>query len=239
MRILYVLGLIFLFSYICPHTIQFGVRAFLFCIISMWSFRVVAQLPEKSVNAPTDTGSYRTKDTTTTPPAIVTVDSNKTVLPADTIGPRKHSPRTATLLSLCLPGAGQVYNRKNWWWKVPVIYGGGAALIYGAVYYDNNYQDFSDAYAFKVLHPNEPVLNPRFDRDVANLRSIRNSYRDARDQCFIGLGLLYALQIVDAAVEAHFFDFNVSEDLSLNIQPQFVMNGPINYSGVQLTLKLK
>jgi hypothetical protein len=51
--------------------------------------------------------------------------------------------------------------------------------------------------------------------------------------------VLYALQIVDAAVEAHFFDFNVSEDLSLNIQPQFVMNGPMSYNGVQLTLKLK
>jgi hypothetical protein len=71
------------------------------------------------------------------------------------------------------------------------------------------------------------------------LLSIRNSYREARDQCYIGLGVLYALQIVDAAVEAHFFDFNVSEDLSLNIQPQFVMNGPMSYNGVQLTLKLK
>lgn len=203
----------------------------------MWSFQLVAQQPEKSVNAPTDTGSYRTKDTIATAPA--TIDAGTKPLPVDSIGPRKHSPRTATLLSLCLPGAGQVYNQKNWWWKVPVIYGGGTALVYGAIFYSNNYRDFSRAYEFRRLNPDLPISDPRFDRDEANLRSIRDSYRDARDQCFIGLGVLYALQIVDAAVEAHFFDFNVSEDLSLNIQPQFVLNGPINYSGVQLTLKLK
>jgi len=211
----------------------------------MWSVQLVAQQPEKPVNAPTDTASYRTKDTTTTAPAIITVDDNTKIVPVDSsaspdkIGPRKHSPKTATLLSLCLPGAGQVYNRKNWWWKVPVIYGGGAALVYGATFYSKNYKDFSDAYRQKVLYPDELIGNPRFDRDVATLRSIRDSYREARDQCYIGLGVLYALQIVDAAVEAHFFDFNVSEDLSLNIQPQFVMNGPMNYSGVLLTLKLK
>ncbi|MES2560587.1 MAG: DUF5683 domain-containing protein [Bacteroidota bacterium] len=204
----------------------------------MWSVQLVAQQPELPLNAPRDTSVSLTKDTVTDQ-AIITPEVKQAVPPADSIGPRKHSPKTATLLSLFLPGAGQVYNRKNWWWKVPVIYGGGAALVYGAVFYNKNYQDFSNAYKFRVLNPDAPVTNPRFDLDVANLRSIRNSYRDARDQCYIGLGLLYALQIVDAAVEAHFFDFNVSEDLSLNIQPQFVMNGPINYSGVQLTFKLK
>jgi hypothetical protein len=203
----------------------------------MWSFQLVAQQPERSVNAPADTTLNLTRDTIVED-ALVTPAITPQLSANDSLGPRKHSPKTATLLSLCLPGAGQVYNRKNWWWKVPIIYGGGAALVYGAVFYNTNYSDFSDAYEFKVKYPDAPVTNPRFDRDAENLRSIRNSYRDARDQCFIGLGVLYALQ-VDAAVEAHFFDFNVSEDLSLNIQPQFVMNGPINYSGVQLTLKLK
>jgi hypothetical protein len=172
--------------------------------------------------------------------AIVTTPSAAKVVPNDTIGPRKHSPKTATLLSLALPGAGQVYNRKNWWWKVPVIYGGGTALVYGIVFYQNNYKDFKDAYAYRVEHDGAKDGNPRFDKfGDANLLSIRNSYRDARDQCIIGLALLYTLQVMDAAVEAHFFDFNVSEDLSLNVQPQFVMNGAMNYSGVQLTLTLK
>ncbi len=213
-------------------------RAFLFFIFCVGFFELAAQLPEKSVNAPTDTGSYQSKDTT----AAIVIDKSISSVGNDaSVAPYKHSPKKASLLSLCLPGAGQVYNRKNWWWKVPIIYGGGAALIYGAVFYSSNYNDYRKAYEFKVLNNNAPVGDVRFDRynDPATLLSIRNSYREARDQCYIGLGVLYALQIVDAAVEAHFFDFNVSEDLSLNIQPQFVMNGPMSYNGVQLTLKLK
>lgn len=213
-------------------------RAFLFFICFVGVFELAAQAPEKSVNAPTDTSSYQSSDTVSFKKSDPATPSPNT---HPELGPPKHSPKKATLLSLCLPGAGQVYNRKNWWWKVPIIYGGGAALIYGAVYYNNNYNDFKSAYEYKVLNNNAPTGDVRFDRytDKATLLAIRNSYREARDQCFIGLGLLYALQIVDAAVEAHFFDFNVSEDLSLNIQPQFVLNGPMSYNGVQLTLRLK
>jgi len=178
--------------------------------------------------------------------AIVTVPSTAPqpetpkVVANDTIGPRKHSPKKAAILSAVLPGAGQVYNRKNWWWKVPVIYGGGTALVYGIVFYQKNYADFRDAYAYRVEHDGAKQGIPRFDKfNDANLLSIRNSYRNSRDQCIIGLALLYTLQVIDASVEAHFFDFNVSEDLSLNVQPQFVTNGAMSYSGVQLTLSLK
>jgi hypothetical protein len=141
---------------------------------------------------------------------------------------------------MALPGAGQIYNKKNWWWKVPIIYGGGAALVYGVVFYQGNYADFRDAYAYRINNNVETNGNPRFDKfQNPNLQKIRDSYKDARDQCIIGLALLYTLQVIDASVEAHFFDFNVSDDLSLNVQPQFVMNGPMSYSGVQLTLKLR
>jgi hypothetical protein len=68
--------------------------------------------------------------------------------------------------------------------------------------------------------------------------AFRDSYKEARDQCIIGIGLLYALQVVDAAVEAHFFDFNVGEDLSLNIQPQLGLTGQ-PYAGLQFTLTIK
>ena len=155
--------------------------------------------------------------------------------------PRQHSPTKATILSMCLPGAGQVYNRKNWWWKVPIIYGGGAALVYGASFYNKNYQDFKNAYEFTVLNPGVPTGNPRFDQyeDPATLIAIRNSYREARDQCLIGLGLLYVLQVVDASVEAHFFEFNVSDNLSLNVQPQVTLAGSTAFTGMQLSLRLK
>lgn len=157
----------------------------------------------------------------------------------DEVKPRKHSPKTATLLSLALPGAGQVYNRKNWWWKVPVIYGAGAAFTYGVIYYNRNYNDFREAYKYRIENNVEQNGDARFDKfQTPTLLSIRESYRDARDQCIIGVVAVYALQIVDAAVEAHFFDFNVSEDLSLNIQPTYIP-GPQSWAGVQFNLKLK
>jgi hypothetical protein len=216
------------------------VRAFLFLSIFFWLQQLAAQLPEKVIGSPIDTSAFAPKSAEgSTQPAVVTEDE-KPIVVSDSLGPRKHSPKTATLLSLALPGAGQVYNRKNWWWKVPIIYGGGAALVYGAVFYQKNYKDFQEAYRFKQQYPDQPTGNIRFDKynDPATLRAFRDSYKEARDQCIIGIGLLYALQVVDAAVEAHFFDFNVGEDLSLNIQPQLGLTGQ-PYAGLQFTLTIK
>ncbi len=83
-------------------------------------------------------------DTSTlSPEPLVVAPATPKQVPAD-LGPRQHSPTKATLLSMVLPGAGQVYNRKNWWWKVPIIYGGGAALVYGASFYNQNYKEFKN-----------------------------------------------------------------------------------------------
>jgi hypothetical protein len=205
-------------------------------------FTASAQVPEKVIGMPIDTSSMnRSTVTDKNSDATVTKDDKPVVVKSDSLGPRKHSPTKATLLSMAIPGAGQVYNKKNWWWKVPIIYGGGAALVYGAVYYNKNYIAFRDAYIYTQQYPNAPVEDPRFAKypDDATLIKIRDNYKQSRDQCVIGLGLLYALQVIDAAVEAHFFDFNVSDNLSLNVQPQMGLAGPNYYAGVQLTFKLK
>ncbi len=170
---------------------------------------------------------------------VDSLDNQSSAIVKEPLNEKKHSPRTATLLSLALPGAGQVYNKKNWWWKVPVIYGAGAGLVYGLVFYNKNYNDFRGAYKYRVENNVNFNNEPRFDKfETATLLNIRESYREARDQCMIGLILVYSLQIVDAAVEAHFFDFNVSDDLSLNVQPQFAVV-PYSSAGVQLTFKFK
>lgn len=184
--------------------------------------------------------AQQTDTVTLSPEPVITTPVAPKQAPAE-VGPRQHSPTKATILSMCIPGAGQVYNRKNWWWKVPIIYGGGAALVYGASFYNTNYQQFKNAYEFTVLNPGVPTGDPRFDQyeDPATLLSIRNSYREARDQCLIGLGLLYVLQVVDATVEAHFFEFNVSDNLSLNVQPQVTFAGANAFTGMQLSLRLK
>ncbi|MFN4993023.1 MAG: DUF5683 domain-containing protein [Bacteroidota bacterium] len=166
-------------------------------------------------------------------------DSVTVITRQATIKPKKHSPKTATFLSLALPGAGQIYNRKNWWWKVPVIYGGGVALAYGIGFYNRNYNDFRDAYKYRIENNVDQNDDPKFDRyQTPTLLAIRESYRESRDLFAIYMVALYALQVVDAAVEAHFFDFNVTDDLSLNIQPS-LNPGPYGWAGVQFNLKLK
>lgn len=168
------------------------------------------------------------------------INTSKSSSDSSVMRVKQHSPKKATLLSLAIPGAGQLYNKKNWWWKVPIIYGGGAALAYGAVFYQRNYLDYKRAYEFKLKNPDTDTGNPKFDQyQTPTLRNARDSYKDARDQCFIGLGLLYAMQVIDACVEAHFFDFNVNDNLSLNVQPQLGIYGTTAYSGVQFTLTLK
>ena len=152
--------------------------------------------------------------------------------------PKKHSPKKATILSLLLPGAGQVYNQKNWWWKVPLIYGGGGSLLYGAIIYEKGYNDYREAYKIRLASPTGLNNNPVYDRfQTPTLQVIRDSYRDARDQCYVWFVLVYAVQVLDATVEAHFFDFNMNENVSLKIQPQLNVVGTDYYRGVQLTFK--
>lgn len=140
------------------------------------------------------------------------------------------------MLSAALPGAGQVYNRRNWWWKVPVIYAAGGALIYGAVVYNNGYNEYRAAY--KERREKGVNTDPVYNRyQEPTLQAIRDSYRESRDMCYIGLVAVYALQVMDAAVEAHFFDFNISENVSLNVQPQLNVAGAGSTGGVQFTLK--
>lgn len=150
----------------------------------------------------------------------------------------KHSPKKATILSMVLPGAGQVYNKKNWWWKVPLIYGAGGVLIYSAIFYQNGYTEYRAAYKERIESPTGLNSDPQYNRyQPLTLQSIRDSYRESRDMCYIGLVGVYALQIMDAAVEAHFFDFNINENVSLNIQPHFNIVNSNTINGVQLTLK--
>lgn len=135
----------------------------------------------------------------------------------DSLSRLKHSPKKATLLSVCLPGAGQVYNKK--YWKVSVIYVAAGAALYGALWNNKYYKDFKEQYSFRVANGfNEDPYYNQFQEPT--LLSYRDYYHKNRDLSYILLGATYILQIVDAAVDAHFYDFKITEDLSLNVQPQ-------------------
>ncbi|MFT4526679.1 MAG: hypothetical protein ACI85F_002855 [Bacteroidia bacterium] len=152
---------------------------------------------------------------------------------------KPHSPKLATLLSAVAPGAGQIYNRK--YWKLPIIYGAFGGLIYSAVWNHTKFRTFKDAYLIRI--DGDPTTIDQFEGQFSddNLRTIQADYRRNRDLSYVFIGVFYALNIIDAAVDGHLFDFNVDEDLSLQIKPVIE---PIDYQqaqvyGLGLTLRLR
>ncbi len=134
----------------------------------------------------------------------------------------RHSPATATILSALVPGMGQVYNQKPW--KVPVIYGGIASLYYIVDFNQRGFVFFKTAYE-QLIDPNqEDVYGGQVLKEELIWR--RDLYRRNRDMAIIGLAGLYVLNIIDANVDAHFFDWDISDNLALGIEP--VLNGGIS-----------
>jgi Family of unknown function (DUF5683) len=134
-----------------------------------------------------------------------------------------------------VPGWGQIYNRQ--YEKLPFLYGGLAGIGYLAVWYNGSYQDYNDAYHYKVYeeqvdaglieeNPNEH-LKDSYDEIAAEigpvssspLKAQRDVYRRNRDLSRMGIVAVYALSILDAYVSAHLLDFNVDEDLSIRVMP--------------------
>ncbi len=130
----------------------------------------------------------------------------------------KHSPTKASLYSMVVPGLGQVYNRK--YWKVPVIYAGMGIFVYFAIQEHNLFDEKRDAYTNRLDGDSTDVflVDGNFYTNEALLSAMDINRRN-RDLMLIIAGGIYVLQIVDASVDAHLFNFNVSDDLSLNYTP--------------------
>lgn len=145
-----------------------------------------------------------------------------------------HSPKRATIYSAVLPGLGQIYNRK--YWKLPIVYGGFATLGYFINFNNEQYVTYKSAYS--DLIDNDPYttsymdlknVNPNFlkpeniSKFTENLKSAKDYWRRSRDLVVIGTAVFYALNIIDASVDANFFNFNISDDLTINWIPAPVM----------------
>lgn len=132
--------------------------------------------------------------------------------------------KKATTLACICPGAGQIYNKS--YWKVPFVIGGFATLGYCIDWNNRGFQRFKKAYSLLADYEQHPENYPDGPTDEfrgrysANfIKNLRNNYRRNRDLCIILTGGLYILQIVDAHVDAHLRDYDISDDLSMNIEP--------------------
>ncbi len=151
---------------------------------------------------------------------------------------RLHSPKRAAIYSAILPGLGQLYNRK--WWKLPIVYGGFA--FFGITAQQNQvlYKDFKAAYEHKVLDDGtDPVNEYEAGLTPEQLLYGKRSYRRDRDYMIILSSLWYVLNIVDASVDANLFYWEVDDDLSLRLEPDFkyYSYSPLPAAGLSLKIK--
>ncbi len=165
---------------------------------------------------------------------------------------KKHSPHKASFYAAILPGLGQAYNKK--YWKIPILYAGIGGVGYAIHFNSKYYKKYKAAYRdFIIRDPgNKSYLEfipPNVTEDQIYgeyqqwfeeaLNSKKQYYRRYRDLSYIGMAALYALQIVDAAVDAHFYNFDISDDLSMQVQPSMMPPIPGDFTGVGLQLKFK
>ena len=143
------------------------------------------------------------------------------------------NPHTAALLSAILPGLGQVYNKK--YWKVPIVYVGFATFAFFIDYNRKNYLLFKQAH---IDFPNYH-LNYDFPLSLEQIDRAKDSFKRYRDLSIIGTAGFYILQIIDATVDAYLFDWNVTEDLTLKIEPSLIQSPSQFYTPTTNTFVLR
>ncbi len=154
------------------------------------------------------------------------------------------NPKVAVILSTVAPGTGQIYNRK--YWKTPIIWGGFVPIVYNVdkfhkeykkYYYDISLFDIDSLGQYYLINPNDTTLSGIYD--VSKLKTSLNENRRSRDLfAFAGI-IFWTLNIIDAYVDAELSNFDVSEDLSVNIYPSVNNFMGQNYFSVNMKFNFK
>jgi len=185
----------------------------------------------------TDTISTAVIDT------ALTADSLKTPFYKNLWSHDPHSVGRAALYSAIIPGLGQAYNGK--YWKIPIVYGAIGTAGYFIYYWYDFYDELKTAYIYRT--DEDPLTIDYLYDYIATDEYLLQKVSQAKqytDLMVVLTAAAYLLNIVDAVVDAHLYDFNVSDDLSLNLQPYFPvssmrLNSMQPAYGVTLKLFLK
>ncbi len=156
----------------------------------------------------------------------------------DSISIRKPDAGKAVWLGAIIPGGGQIYNGS--YWKLPIVYGAFMGCGYAISWTNNRCTNFKTAYldlyndvqAGTVSEdPSKSyiaVIPSGYDLSrvggastwMNTLKNQQSIYRRYRDYSILAAVVVYALSLIDAYVDAQLFDFDISPDLSLRIDPQ-------------------
>lgn len=156
----------------------------------------------------------------------------------DSIRYQAPDPIKAVWLGAIFPGAGQIYNRS--YWKLPIVYSAFMGCGYAISWTHNRYSNYKIAYLdlYKDVQAGTvsedasksyiAVIPDGYDLNrvggastwMNTLKNRHSTYRRYRDYSILATVIVYALSLIDAYVDAQLFDYDISPDLSLNIEPQ-------------------
>ena len=127
----------------------------------------------------------------------------------------------ATLYSILLPGLGQAYNGE--FWKIPIYYGLMLGSAHFLVINNINY------HRYKWIHNIATADNSTYDGPISAETALyyRNVFRRYRDYSIVALAGFYLLQIIDANVFSYMQDFELSDDITMNISPTIIDSSPV------------
>ncbi|WP_339628988.1 DUF5683 domain-containing protein [uncultured Maribacter sp.] len=152
------------------------------------------------------------------------------------------APSKAAFYSAILPGMGQIYNKR--YWKAPIAWGLIGGSIYMYTYNNDNYQRFRTAFKSRqagftddeFYDLNNGII-PSLDND--DLEYQQERFQSDRDLWLVVAIGMYALNIVDANVDAHLKQFNIDDDLSIDFEPYFDLNQVTNSPNYGMALIIK
>lgn len=144
----------------------------------------------------------------------------------------KPIPKKALIYSLILPGAGQIYNRR--YWKLPLVYAAYGGLAYAFDINGSRLKRFRTAYEYRVdgnpLTNADELVNPAVSDEA--IRQVRDGVRKDLELTYMAAIVVHALNGIEAYVDAHLRDFDISEDLSIDLRPTFESNAYGVQSGI-------
>ena len=166
-------------------------------------------------------------------------------------------PLRAVWLGAICPGLGQMYNRS--WWKVPIVYGALMGCGYAVMINQQSYSEYKTAYidlyndnangevtediskSYIAIIPQGYSLSSYGGPSsyLSKLEKQQNSYRRYRDISIVVTVVVYALSLVDAYVDAQLFDFDISPDLSMQVEPALHYDPMLHHANGEVHLAIK
>lgn len=143
-------------------------------------------------------------------------------------------------LALVFPGGGQIYNRKLW--KLPIVYGGFLGCTYALTWNNQMLRDYSQAYldimdddpntkSYEDMLPMGYSIEGREERFKTIFKNKKDHFRRYRDLSIFAFAGVYLISVIDAYVDAELSTFDISPDLSIQLEPAVIDTGILTHPG--------